>query len=259
MKSAIQSLFNFDLVKSADEFVKALNKVDSKRADFSRVKKKTTFAPSGLGYGKGRCPRFWYYAFEGVYWEDKNNYRSIRNMENGIDRHTRFEALMNEMDAEILIANEEEVLSDDPPVRGFIDSQIQWQGKRWIVEFKTKPTSKFRKLRAAGKPPLYNVIQMLVYMHIKRFKYGMLVYEDKDKHDMYAVPIAMEGSIKDYTKDLVAWMNEVYETVTGDDKQLPKRAFTEKSKECKYCPVKKICWDDEEGEVEIRRQPELRI
>jgi len=259
MKSAIQNLFDFDLVKSAGEFVKAINKADGKRADRSGFKQKKTFAPSGLGYGKGRCPRFWYYAFEGAEWEDKGHYRSIRNMENGTDRHDRFEALMEEMGADVVIATEEELRSDDPPVFGYVDAQVQWQGKRWVVEFKTKGNAQYKKLRAAGKPPLYNLVQLLVYMHILRYKYGMLIYENKDTHDMYAIPVVMEGTLKEYAQDLVDWMNEVYAKTTGEDKQLPKRAFTEKSKECKYCPVKKVCWGDEEGEVEIRRQPNLRI
>jgi hypothetical protein len=260
MRSAMESLHDVDLVKSADEFVKAINKSDNERGKKSKVVKKKTFAPSGVGYGKGRCARFWYYAFEGVHWEDSSPYRNLRNMENGTDRHTRFEALMNSMGAKVLIENEEEILSDDPPVRGFIDSQVEWKGVRWIIEFKTKGSAQFKKLRATSTPPIYNLIQLLLYMHIKGYSYGMLVYENKDTHDMYAIPVKLEGRILEYKNVVVDWLNNVYSQVRGEDRKLPNRAFTEKSKECKYCPVKDFCWsDDREVEVEIERQPELRI
>ena len=259
MKSAIQSLFDFDLVDSAGRFIKTLNKADTERGDRSGYKQKKTFAPSGLGYGKGRCPRFWYYAFNGADWVDKNDYRGLRNMENGTDRHDRFETLLQSFDNGLVIKTEEELRSDDPPVFGYVDGQIQWEGKRWVLEFKTKKSGQYKKLRASGKPPLYNIIQILVYMHILRYKYGMLIYEDKETHDMFAVPIVMEGTIKEYTKELVDWMNLVYDTVTQEDAPLPERVFTEKSKECKYCPLKQHCWDGEEGEVQLPRQPLLKI
>lgn len=257
MKSLIQTMYDFDLIDSATGFIKKLNQLDKERASRTGLIKKKTFAPSGVGYGKGRCARYWYYAFGGTDGKDEPGYHGIRNMENGTDRHARFEELLKLM-GDSVIAIEEEINSEYPPVRGFIDGQVHWNSVDWIIEFKTTKQGKFKSIKASGKPPSYHIVQLCLYMYIKKFTHGMLIYEAKDSHDLFAVPIKMEGELDKYTQYMVEWLNNVYKIVNTEGK-MPERCFTEKSRECGYCPFKKTCWnDDREPEVDIKRLKEFK-
>jgi hypothetical protein len=58
-------------------------------ADKPAYSKKYSFAPSKLVWNEGTCPRYWYLAFEGNEFENKNDGPSIANMQSGTDAHTR--------------------------------------------------------------------------------------------------------------------------------------------------------------------------
>lgn len=205
------------------------------------------------------CARYWYYAFSGKHvGVDEPTYKAIRNMENGTDRHARFEKLLALTGEDVLIETEEEIWSESPPVHGFIDGQVTWNGADWIIEFKTTGQGKFKSIKASGKPPTYHVVQLMLYMYIKKYTHGMLIYEAKDSHDMFAIPVRMEGELDKYTQYLVGWLNTVYKMVNLEGK-MPERCFTQKSRECGYCPFKDVCWsDDREPEIKIERLKEFK-
>jgi hypothetical protein len=48
---------------------------------------------------------------------------------------------------------------------------------------------------------------------------------------------------------LFIWLQEVYDNFK--DGGLPMRPFKKTSSACKYCPIRKHCWDSEVGEVQI--------
>jgi CRISPR/Cas system-associated exonuclease Cas4 (RecB family) len=257
MKSLTQSMNNFPMIDSASRLIKTLNRTDSKRASRTKFTIKKTFAPSAVGYGSGRCARRWYYAFNGANAKDEPGSRGIRMMESGTDRHERFEKLLTLMGDDV-IAIEEELNSTSPPVRGFIDGQLRWEDQDWIIEFKTSAPAAFKALKASGKPPSYHIVQILLYMYIKNYTYGMLIYESRETFDMVSIPIKMEGELDTYTNMMVGWMNRVYEAIK-EDEEVPERCFTQKSYECKYCPFKKVCWDDDtEPTVSIPRLKEFK-
>ena len=87
--------------------------------------KKKTFSPSTIVFGHGKCPRYWYLAFEGNTFYEEREGKSQANMESGTDRHARIQAAME--GAGIMVANEEKVIFDDPPIFGFLDSIIKWK------------------------------------------------------------------------------------------------------------------------------------
>src|SRR6478736_8213668 len=92
------------------------------------IVKKETFAPSSIGYdGNGRCPRYWYMAFEGKYvFEDNNDAMSYATMSSGRTAGERIAQLFKT--AGTLVDAEVEVRLQDPPIRGFIDVLVRLEG-----------------------------------------------------------------------------------------------------------------------------------
>ena len=56
--------------------------------------KKKTFAPSGIVFGHGECPRYWYLAFEGNIFESDNDAYDVANMTAGTMSHDRIQQAM---------------------------------------------------------------------------------------------------------------------------------------------------------------------
>ena len=65
---------------------------NTKRADGSMTKK--SFSPSALGYGHGKCPRYWYMAFSGAMFIDDNDAVAVANMAQGTQAHERLQNLI---------------------------------------------------------------------------------------------------------------------------------------------------------------------
>ena len=121
--------------------------------------KKYTFSPSTLTYGAGECARFWYLAFEGTVWEDNADAYGVANRTGGNLSHGRIQdALLKsgvlaedlEMDPEprkynqqIHPAMELAVKSEDPPINGFADAMLHYNGTDIVGEIKTVPNEGF--------------------------------------------------------------------------------------------------------------------
>jgi CRISPR/Cas system-associated exonuclease Cas4 (RecB family) len=205
---------------------------------------KTTFAPSQVGYGHGTCPRYWYMAFEGAYFENDVDLEGSMRMHHGTISHSKIEDLVEKMDMPSEI--EHEINSSIPPIRGFVDFIIDWDGEKIAGEYKTSAQEAFvfRKLQHKGSPA--HIVQVLLYLKTLGLKRGLLLYENKNTQELLAIEISLE-QYQEYADYIVTWMNKVYQnyaysTYMGDT--LPARPFfSRKSKECKTCPVKRSCYD----------------
>lgn len=257
MKKIIQSQEKFNFMKSVNDFVRYLDKEESDRNSYKKVRQKTSFAPSGLGYGHGRCPRYWYYAFEGAEFDQHYRATDIRNMNNGTAVHERFQDFLEELDMAVDIEPVAEY--DDPPIYGFIDGIVEWQGRTWVIEFKTTRDSAFKSRKEQLKPPSYHLVQILVYMYIKNIRQGMLVYENKDNQQRCAIAVEWNSRYGEYVEKLFDWMRTVHNSVTGEDRILPTRNFKKTGGVCTNCPVRNICWSDEEGDEKLKSLPTIKV
>lgn len=113
----------------------------------AKFTKKKTFSPSSIGYGNATCARYWYLAFDGAVFEDDNDALGIANMSYGTQAHTRIEKLFE--DAGLLIDKEIEIKLSDPPIRGYMDVMIKWDGEE--VPGKSRPP--VAKCLPCAKPP----------------------------------------------------------------------------------------------------------
>lgn len=214
---------------------------------------KKSFAPSSIGYGSGTCPRRWFYDFTGgIMRVEDTDSSSIANMSYGTDAHTRIQKVFK--DSGILVEEERKVVTDDmpdmPPIFGFADLIVNWQGEEVVGEIKTTRSESYVAKKTKGQPAGYHLLQVLIYMKVLGLNKGFLVYENKNDQKLFILPVVWNVANTKLIDDTFDWMNEVYANWQAGTK--PTRPFrSEKSVVCKTCPYTKYCWEDDDGEITL--------
>lgn len=211
---------------------------------------KTTFPPSGLAYNHGRCPRRHVMAFQGKWeGEDSVTAESLAIMSYGNEAHGRIQSAFDKSGH--LIKNELEVLSDDPPIRGFVDSIVEVDGEEVVVEVKTTKEEYFVPKTLSMKGSYYHMYQLLTYMKILNKKHGALVYENKNDNSILVIPVDMTPENQAIIDEAFDWMRKVHKVYK--DGQLPVRPWKKTSTYCKQCPLFDACWDEApEGDIKVK-------
>lgn len=242
----------FDAQKLADVINDAYLK--GRREPSDRAKK--SFAPSGIGYGSGTCPRQWFYAFTGGrVREEDNDAMGIANMAYGTEAHARLQKVFE--DTGILVEAERKVITDPenhpgmPPIFGFADLILNWQGEEVVGEIKTTMQESYVSKKAKSTGAGYHLLQVLIYMRVLGLNKGFLLYENKNTQQLLIVPVTWNVANTKLADDAFAWMNKVYKS--WQDGELPKRPFkSARSVVCKTCPFKTACWEDtDDGVVDL--------
>jgi CRISPR/Cas system-associated exonuclease Cas4 (RecB family) len=234
----------FDPIKFG-EMVEEAYLSGNKRDSFT---KKKTFSPSTIGYGHGNCARYWFIAFTGAEFDDTFDAQAVANMSNGTSAHDRIQKVIEKTGT--LKGIEIEVLNDDPPIRGFMDLILEWEGEEVAGEIKTIKSDGYAIRQSTMSAPGYHQLQLLSYMKNKGIKQGFFYYENKDTQEILLIPINMNERNTKLIDDAWDWLRKVYANFEAGT--LPNRAFTKSQSACKYCPVKKVCWKElGDGEVEI--------
>lgn len=246
---------------NADRLAAILNNAYLAQRRESSDRAKKSFAPSGIGYGAGTCPRQWWYAFSGgILREDDADPVGIANMSYGTEAHARIQKLFEE--AGILVEAERKVVTDDlpdmPPIFGFADLVINWQGEEVVGEIKTTSQESYVSKRAKNQPAGYHLLQVLIYMRVLGLNKGFILYENKNTQNMLIIPVTWNAVNTKLADDTFEWMQTVYDNWAGSpvasDKPrgLPKRPFkSNRSPACKSCAFLSHCWTDAEGIVEL--------
>lgn len=212
---------------------------------------KKSFAPSTLVWNHGVCPRYWYLAFEGNSFYEYKTGKMITNMDSGTDRHARIQQAFK--DAGILIENEKKTVLDSPPIFGYVDSFINWNDSEYIVEIKTTNQESFERHKKSMSASSYHILQLLIYMKIYKKKNGIILYENKNTHELLAIPVNITQSHVDFVDYLFSWMEEVYSA--WKDKNLPQVPFRSNDiKICNNCPLQDACKNSPEGDIKIARR-----
>lgn len=210
-------------------------------------KTKKTFAPGTLVYGSGQCPRYWYLAFEGAEFVSDNDPYQVANMASGTHGHERIQKAIT--DAGIMVEQEKRVTAQDPPIFGFADAVIQWGEEQPVVEIKTMREESFA-YRKFAKPPNYHLMQLIIYMKVLGKKMGVLLYENKNSHELHAITV-------EPTPEYIAWADYAFDWMrtvrkAWENKTLPKKTYRSNSKVCKSCPIQKTCAEAGKGLLEIK-------
>jgi CRISPR/Cas system-associated exonuclease Cas4 (RecB family) len=221
--------------------------LSTKRED--AITTKTSFSPSSLGYGHGNCPRYWYLAFSGVMFINDNDSIAIANMAQGTQAHERLQNLIKTMPN--FVSEEQEIKNDYPPIRGFIDLVMEWDGEKVIGEIKTAKQEVWDTRQAEMKSSANHMLQLLTYMKLTDAKEGFFLYENKNTQEIVVIPVIMNDRNKKIIDDTFTWMCEVWDNFKEGD--LPMRSFTKSTSSCKYCPAKEACWSMPTGTVQIEK------
>ena len=241
----------------ATGFVEAINKgyVANLQTKF-QVKKK--FIPSKIAYGEGKCPRYWYLAFEGANFEDNSTPFSMANMKNGVHGHERVlgMALKN---SELFLDMEFDVSYNGKDgtllLGGFCDGLVSWKGEEYVLELKTQNNEAFEYRRNIGQPKTGHVEQLLLYMKVLKKAKGVILYENKNTHELLAFPIEVNETYKNWITNTFDWMEVVKDS--WKEKNLPMKPYRSNSKICKNCPLKTDCFKAEAGVIKIEPLEEL--
>jgi len=238
-----------DLTKIVD----SINEGNFKLNTRSGFIKKYSFSPSTIVFGHGYCPRYWYLAFEGGEWEDKNNPNSYSSMNAGSDRHERLQSALEA--SGILEWKEQEIKYEDPPIFGYSDAMVKLDDQLVLLEIKTTKEESFQYHKQNGTASRYHIEQLLIYMKILKQQVGAIVYESKNTHELCVIPVVATQQHVDFIDYLFDWLRKVRKAF--DDKQLPERGFRQNSKTCKSCPLESVCDSKEKGVIKIERRKEL--
>lgn len=224
---------------------------------------KKTFAPSTLVWNHGECARYWYLAFSGNVFENNDTPYSVANMNSGTKSHERIQqALLDSGIAQRFLdekyfeetgkerdTTEFKVTYSDPPIFGYGDAMLNWENEEIVGEIKTMKNDAFEYHKLHGKPKLSNVMQLLIYMKILKKSKGVLIYENKDNHDLLVFPIEVNDHYIAWIDNTFDWMRRVRQS--WKDKQIPQKNYRSNSKICKGCPLKTACALAEPGTVKI--------
>jgi len=207
---------------------------------------KKSFSPSTLVYGNGACPRYWFLAFTGAEFEDNADAYAVANMASGTDGHARIQKAIT--DAGIMVEEEKKIISSDPPIFGFADAIVQWEEEQPVVEIKTMKEESFA-YRKHAKPPSYHLMQLIIYMKVLGKKLGILLYENKNTHELHAITVEPTDEYKAWADYAFDWMKTVRKS--WEDGILPHKPYRSNSKVCKSCPIQKACANADKGSAKL--------
>ena len=92
-------------------------------------------------------------------------------------------------------------------------------------------------------------------MKIMKKAKGLIVYENKNTHELLAFPIEVNDHYIKWVDGAFDWMRETRKA--WEDKTIPKKPYRSNSKVCKSCPLVKVCTEAEVGELKIAPLEEL--
>jgi CRISPR/Cas system-associated exonuclease Cas4 (RecB family) len=213
-----------------------------------KFQQKKTFAPSTIAYSHGECPRYWYLAFDGAVFEDNADAYGGANMTAGTKSHERIQQAM--ADAEILKDAEFKIVNNDPPIFGYGDVILEWAGEDLLGEIKTMMNEGFEYRKKVGKAKTGHLIQLLIYMKILGKKRAVLIYENKNNHELLVIPVEVNDYYRQWVDGAFQWMRDVRKA--WEDKTLPTKNYRSNSKICKTCPLFKVCADAGTGSIKIK-------
>ncbi len=214
-----------------------------------KFQQKKTFAPSTIAYSHGECPRYWYLAFEGAVFTDNADAYGGANMTAGTKSHERIQEAMGNVPG-LLVDSEFKITYNDPPIFGFGDVMLNWDEKELLGEIKTMPHEAFEYRKISGKPKTGHLVQLLIYMKILNKNKSVLIYENKNNHELLVFPIELNEYMYQWVENTFEWMRTVRKA--WEDKTLPEKNYRSNSKICKTCPIQEACAAAGSGEIKIK-------
>jgi hypothetical protein len=82
-------------------------------------------------------------------------------------------------------------------------------------------------------------MQLVIYMKVLGKKLGILLYENKNSHELHAITV-------EPTPELIAWADYAFDWMRKvrhqwENEEIPQKTYRSNSKVCKGCPVSAAC------------------
>jgi CRISPR/Cas system-associated exonuclease Cas4 (RecB family) len=126
---------------------------------------------------------------------------------------------------------------------------FNWQSEELIGEIKTMMNEGFEYRKASGKAKTGHLMQLLIYMKILKKPTGVMIYENKNNHELLLIPVDVNDHYRRWVDQAFDWMRLVRKT--WEDRTLPNKNYRSNSKICKSCPIKKACESAGPGVLKI--------
>jgi CRISPR/Cas system-associated exonuclease Cas4 (RecB family) len=114
----------------------------------------------------------------------------------------------------------------------------------------------FEYRKNSMKPKSGHLIQLLIYMKILGKKKGVLIYENKNNHELLVLPVEVDDNYRQWIDSAFQWMRDVRSAWLA--RTLPTKNYRSNSKICKTCPIQQACADAGSGVVKIKSLEGLR-
>lgn len=203
-------------------------------------KQSSTFAPSNTN----NCARYHCYRFNG-YNQTVNFTAQTRRI---FDLGNRIEDAVGEIFSSmgILLDSQVEIKIEQPPIRGYIDFIIDWNGPK-IVECKSINEAGFMYRKMYRKPTDSHYAQIQWYLEAKDWDEGFVFYMNKNTSEI--LPVLVERN-----KEFISKLSEKYGKIYKAYEQgiMPERPYKQTSANCKKCDAFDHCWSDSEVGVKIK-------
>lgn len=218
-----------------------------------------TYSPSGMG-----CIRAMYYKRVGVDVVPDSSYTMVGICESGTDRHERIQNAIarmkdNGFDCEYIdvaeyvksrgldlyldivdkCGNETKLYDKIRNVSFLCDGIIKYQGKYYIVEFKTESSFKWKDRKAVDEKH-YN--QAITYSLELQLESVIFVYINRDIVDYKAYLFSVSESDRERIKALIDTCEQY-----AIKKEVPPKPENATDKACAYCAYKNLCKVDSNG------------
>jgi len=181
----------------------------------------------------GKCPRQIYFEFKG-YETEKRKPETQRAFENGDKFHQRMMAVLYSCPEVNIIASEVDIPPNDL-LGGRVDAIVSIKSKNYILELKSIGSYGFKLL---DEPKQEHVHQLQLYMHFFKIPRGILLYENKDKHQLKEFEVRYDAELAESIFEKL----QKIATFIRDDKLPPKPEFSKDQEwRCGYCGFKKYC------------------
>ena len=222
-----------------------------------------TYSPSGMG-----CIRAMYYKRTGVGPASDSSYTMVGICESGTDRHERIQNAISRMkdngfDCEYIdvadyvksrgldlyldivdkCGNETKLYDKIRNVSFLCDGIIKYQGRYYIVEFKTESSFKWKD-RNCVDPKHYN--QAITYSMELQLDSVIFIYINRDIVDYKAYLFSVSESDRERIRDLIdTCENYVI------NKELPPMPEDASDKKCAYCAYREMCKRNSNGQTNL--------
>jgi CRISPR/Cas system-associated exonuclease Cas4 (RecB family) len=186
--------------------------------------------------------------------EDDATPYSAANMTAGTKSHERIQEAMGNV-PDFLVDSEFKITHNDPPIFGYGDVIVNWQGEELLGEIKTMMNEGFEYRKAHMKPKTGHLIQLLIYMKILKKPKAVLIYENKNNHELLILPVEVNDYYRRWVDQTFEWMRSVRKAWV--DRTLPEKNYRSNSKICKSCPIKKACDAAGKGDFKLKSMEPL--